>query len=61
MVRRCKKKMIYVYSKHIQSGEENLCKIFDNYEQAIEHMRFCYNIDKLNNMLGEYCYFAKEH
>lgn len=52
--------MVYVYSRYIKSGREDCCGIYDTWEQAIAHIRLCYNTDKDLHQGGEYYYFAKE-
>lgn len=53
--------MFYVYSEYIKTGKQNFCKMFDTVQDAIEHIRRCYNIDKELMQLGEYYYFMKKH
>jgi len=53
--------MWYVYSLHIKSGkQECVNRVYDTAEEAIQHIRLCYNTDKDLRQLGEYYYFLKQ-
>ena len=53
--------MWYVYSRHLSSGREYSCGIYDTAKEAVERIRFLYNNDKDLRCLGEYYYFMKRH
>lgn len=53
--------MYYVYSKHIKSGKELFCGVYDNAEDAIKKIARNYSVDKTLKQLGEYYYFMKRH
>ena len=52
--------MWYVYYKHVKSGREDFCGVYDTPEEAVRHIAHCYNVDKGLNQLGEYYYFMKK-
>lgn len=53
--------MYYVYSKHIASGREDYCGMYEKAEDAIRKIASNYSIDKNLRQLGEYYYFMKRH
>lgn len=52
--------MIYVYSRHIDSGKENFVSSYEKWTDAIEKIRSLYNMDSKSAMKGQFYYFAKE-
>lgn len=53
--------MYYVYCRHLSSGREDCCGIYDTPEDAIRKIASNYSIDKDLRQLGEYYYFMKKH
>ena len=53
------KEMIYVYCRRIDSGREELCRICDTWEEAIEQITRLYNLNMMGVGKGQYYYFAK--
>lgn len=51
----------YVYLRHLNSGREDSCGIYETAKEAIERIRHLYNLDRTLNQLGEYYYFMKAH
>ena len=52
--------MVYVYQRYIKTGQDSFINVYDSWEDALKHIRKCYNIDKDLNQLGMYYYHAKE-
>ena len=44
--------MYYVYCKHIASGREDYCGMYEKAEDAIKKIVTCYGIDKTMKQLG---------
>jgi len=53
--------MFYVYCRHMASGREDFCGMYETANEAIFKITSLYNMDKNINQLGEYYYFMKRH
>ncbi len=53
--------MYYVYSRHLSSGREEFCGVFETAKEAVRRIQRNYAIDQDSAQKDEYYYFMKKH
>lgn len=52
--------MYYIYSRHIDSGEEDCVGYYNSMKEAASVIGLCYVLDAIHDAKGENYYFVKK-